>query len=120
MFEAVKCIISREAGFRAYRTKLKQTPFPKVPYIGLYLTDATFIEDGNPRLIENLINFQKFRLMALGVAKTIGEYQKIKYNFTPIPELQDCIKKGSTMTEDDMYKKSLEIEERRQKKNVIK
>ena len=39
---------------------LLEEDLPCVPYIGIYLSDLTFIEDGNPEFLdENLINFQK-------------------------------------------------------------
>jgi hypothetical protein len=46
--------------YKTYRMTLLEEDPPCVPYIGIYLSDLTFIEDGNPEFLEdNLINFQK-------------------------------------------------------------
>ena len=38
---------------------------PSVPYLGIYLSDLTFIDEGTPNRTEkNLINFAKMRMIA--------------------------------------------------------
>ena len=37
---------------------------PSVPYLGIYLSDLTFIDEGTPNRTEkNLINFAKMRMV---------------------------------------------------------
>ena len=35
-----------EGSYKAYRSALKAAPLPALPYLGVYLKDLTFIEDG--------------------------------------------------------------------------
>ena len=47
---------------------------------GTYLTDLTFIEDGNPDYIQGLINYRK-RELVYSVIREIQQYQQESYTF---------------------------------------
>ena len=61
------------------------TRLPCIPYLGIFLSDLTFIEEGNPDSIVmegvETINFVKRRKVADVIAK-IQTYQ-VPYNFVP-------------------------------------
>lgn len=85
-------------------------------WLGVYLTDLTFIEDGNPDMIKNskdLINFSK-RIKTAEVIREIQQYQSVSYSFQIVPEIQTyifhCLKGMDTLG--DMYDLSLGIEPR--------
>jgi son of sevenless-like protein len=65
IFKTLNSYISREKNFRNIRAAIKQVNPPCIPYLGLYLTDLTFIEDGNPKYVtvegNKLVNFVKCR-----------------------------------------------------------
>ena len=48
---------------------------PVVPYVGLYLSDLTFIDEGNPNEINGLINFSK-RMLLYEVIQQVQQYQQ--------------------------------------------
>lgn len=63
-----------------YRQKLHDVDPPCVPFLGTYLTDITFIEDGNPDYIQGLINYRK-REMVFRVIREIQQYQQQAYTY---------------------------------------
>jgi hypothetical protein len=72
---------------QAYRQALREADPPCVPYLGYYLTDLTFIEEGNPDLTVGLINIYKRQLVSEAILG-MQQYQQIAYNFHPVPQIQ--------------------------------
>lgn len=84
-------------------------------YLGVYLTDLTFIEDGIPSVIKKsaLINFAK-RAKTAEVIRDIQQYQNVPYPLQPVPELAAYITSNMQAAKDvhDAYERSLIIEPR--------
>lgn len=59
MLESLKELYSPNNNYKNYREVLKKTTSTCTPYIGLYLRDLVFIDDGNANEIEDCINFKK-------------------------------------------------------------
>ncbi|KAG5356565.1 Ras guanine nucleotide exchange factor Y [Yarrowia sp. C11] len=101
LFASLKAIVLPEKNFVAYRSRIRQQDIPCVPYLGVYLTDLTFIEEGNAdkRLYipqgdghapsVSVINFDKHAR----TAKIVGEIQRfqIPYRLQPVKELQQWL-----------------------------
>lgn len=115
--------LNRENNFKFIRQCIKSQKPPLVPYVGIYLTDLTFIEEGSPKYIERnnlkLINFSKCRLFAL-VIRDIQTYQQTRYALEVYPELRELLLNLEVMPEEEMYKMSLIREERTSKKKANK
>jgi len=90
---------------------LKLGKDPIVPYLGLFLRDITFADDGNPTYLENgQINFRKVELLAsfFGHVKVC---QQNSYNFKYEAEVQAFLQEGlETIDDKAMYKHSKFIE----------
>ncbi|XP_054651091.1 rap guanine nucleotide exchange factor 3 [Dunckerocampus dactyliophorus] len=56
---------------RAYRLAVAKLSPPYIPFMPLILKDMTFIHEGNPSLVERLVNFEKMRM----IAKTVRMVQ---------------------------------------------
>uniref|UniRef100_A0A6B2KZU9 Ras-GEF domain-containing protein n=1 Tax=Arcella intermedia TaxID=1963864 RepID=A0A6B2KZU9_9EUKA len=101
-----------EKNFLLVRQEINQDP-KGIPYLGMYQTDLTQIDEGNPSTINGMINMKKRVL----IAKTLQQIQKLQssttYPFVPIPSIQDFIKNLNPITDDDvLYQFSLYLEPR--------
>lgn len=77
--EALKSLTSTKDNYNQYRQALKNHPSPSIPFVGVALTDLTFIEDGMKNEIDGkkgLINFQKRKKMSM-VVDTIVNCQLV-------------------------------------------
>ncbi|KYM92078.1 Ras-specific guanine nucleotide-releasing factor 2, partial [Atta colombica] len=61
--ERLQHIVSSDGRFRNLRDALHRCDPPCIPYLGLYLTDLSFIEEGTPNVTEGLLNFSKMRML---------------------------------------------------------
>jgi len=84
LFEDYMELMSSKNSYKNYRETLHTVNPPVVPYMGTYLTDITFIEDGNKDTINNLINFRKRELVS-DVILEIQMYQPLKHRFETNP-----------------------------------
>jgi len=111
-------VMSAESAFGNFRRDLKNCTPPAVPYIGVYLKDLIFIEDGNPDTIDGLINFSKRQLL-YKVIEEMQQYQlkpyDIKQDLSIAPFVQTIFK----YDENHLYKLSLEREPRGSDKSDI-
>ena len=111
-FKEYMALASNAKNFAELRGRLKFVYGACVPYIGLYQTDLTFIEEGNPTRRGKLINWQKCKLQA-GIIKTINEYRMNTYSLVHIPWMQDFLAKIQvTETENDFWSRSIALESR--------
>ncbi|KAK2500923.1 hypothetical protein MC885_008584 [Smutsia gigantea] len=66
LMDKLQKTVSSEGRFKNLRETLKNCNPPAVPYLGMYLTDLAFIEEGTPNFTEEgLVNFSKMRMVTL-------------------------------------------------------
>lgn len=109
--------------FIQYRETLHSVNPPCVPFLGVYLTDLTFIEDGNTNFLKSnnqLINFSK-QTKTAEVIREIQQYQNQPYNLQPVKEISDYILTylSDTLDESTLYEMSLILEPREREDEVI-
>ncbi|KAI8842145.1 ras guanine nucleotide exchange factor domain-containing protein [Chytridium lagenaria] len=105
--------------FSRYREALHTINPPCVPFLGFYLTDLTFIEEGSPDFLRGyppgMINFSK-RMKTAEVILEIQQYQNVPYFLTVVGELQDflkkCLEECGEVDEERLYEMSLALEPR--------
>jgi son of sevenless-like protein len=98
------------------RQAIKQSSGACLPYIGIFLTDLTFIEDGNKDYVyteggKELINFFKRQKQATIINELMSK-QKNAYALAPVEELSDYMRAIPQHSEDDLYDMSLKAEAR--------
>merc|ERR1712137_228957 len=116
----LRSIMTVGDNWKKYRAVLKHRDPPCIPYLGMYLTDLTFIEDGHPDYLEpakegdepnTLVNFLKCRQMSV-VIRDIQQYQQKEYALRRVQVIYDYLQNLNVSTEDEMYKISLQVEPR--------
>ncbi|KAK5449913.1 cell division cycle-related protein [Exophiala xenobiotica] len=122
MLESMRQLISTAKNFSQYRESLASATPPCIPFMGVYMTDLIFIEDGIPSLAKNseLINFSK-RTKTAEVIRLIQQYQNVPYNLNPVPDLQEWIAENMRKAGDvqEMYPQSLKVEPREREEEKI-
>ena len=79
--EEIKRVVTTDMGFKVLRQKIRENEFC-VPYIGLFLTDLTFLQDGHKSLNDQgMLNFSKFKLFS----RTINNFMKKQNKMYNLP-----------------------------------
>ncbi|KAI8138715.1 ras guanine nucleotide exchange factor domain-containing protein [Fennellomyces sp. T-0311] len=111
--DGMRKLFASNRNFAEYRTLVHSVNPPCIPFLGVYLQDLTFIEDGNPNVLKNtdLINFGKLAKTS-EVIREIQQYQSTPYPFLAVSMLQMFIKANLQSARDDetLYSESLRIE----------
>lgn len=64
--DKLQTLVSTDGRFRNMREALHRCDPPCIPYLGMYLTDLSFIEEGTPNFTDDgLLNFSKMRMVSI-------------------------------------------------------
>ena len=92
-----------------HRNAMQVTP-PCVPFLGMHLTDLTFIDDGSKTyLSDGVINFERCRR----VANSIGEIERLtefNYQFEVVPAIREWLDNIDGAPDEISYQWSLMYE----------
>ncbi|XP_075036164.1 ras-specific guanine nucleotide-releasing factor 2 [Mixophyes fleayi] len=113
LMDKLQKTVSSEGRFKNLRETLKNCNPPSVPYLGMYLTDLAFIEEGTPNFTEEgLVNFSKMRMIS-HIIREIRQFQQTPYRIEHQPKVtQYLLDKSHILDEDTLYELSLTIEPR--------
>jgi hypothetical protein len=99
--------------FKLLREELKRTSNPCIPYLGLYMSDLTFLDNGNPNYHgDGLINFSKCRLIYHQIRDLILRQDK-PFNFEEVPALHESLMKFHFLDSEVLYDVSAQREPRK-------
>uniref|UniRef100_A0A8D2KZI9 Ras protein specific guanine nucleotide releasing factor 2 n=1 Tax=Varanus komodoensis TaxID=61221 RepID=A0A8D2KZI9_VARKO len=113
LMDKLQKTVSSEGRFKNLRETLKNCNPPSVPYLGMYLTDLAFIEEGTPNFTEEgLVNFSKMRMIS-HIIREIRQFQQTSYRIEHQQKVtQYLLDKSLIIDEDTLYELSLKIEPR--------
>ncbi|EJC98507.1 ras GEF [Fomitiporia mediterranea MF3/22] len=121
--EVLRKLADHARNYHEYRTRLRNTNPPAVPFLGLYLTDLTFCREGNPshrasplEPNKKLLNFNKYHKLAR-IVQDMQRFQ-VSYNLKDVAEAQQylhfCLDKTKDHGDlDDLYRRSQLLEPKR-------
>ena len=109
-------LMAHKQSYRAYRSALRSClspnePRPYLPYMGVHLTDLTFIGDGNADRVGSLINVSK-RQKVLDVISLCLAGRCARYEFSALPGIGALVDAAKRLSEDALYRESLQREPR--------
>jgi len=112
-WEQQEMLTSSNGNFKYYKEKLQQCNPPAIPYLGVYLSSLTFLEEGNPNQLDNgYVNFFKRRLIA-EIIKDVQQFQQKPYNLSAVPAIQQYLTAPQLVLEEsEAFKLSLHVEPR--------
>ncbi|KAI6114219.1 ras guanine nucleotide exchange factor domain-containing protein [Pisolithus sp. B1] len=116
--ESLRRLADHSRNYHEYRSRLRNTAPPAVPFLGLYLTDVTFCREGNPSYRDGpsgkkLLNFNKYHKLAR-IVQDMQRFQ-VPYNLKQIPEVQEYLNVAFENSKhhgdlEDLYRRSLLVE----------
>ncbi|XP_015728874.1 ras-specific guanine nucleotide-releasing factor 1 isoform X2 [Coturnix japonica] len=111
LIDKLQKLVSSEGRFKNLREALKNCDPPCVPYLGMYLTDLAFIEEGTPNYTEDgLVNFSKMRMIS-HIIREIRQFQQTSYKIEHQPKVtQYLLDQSGVMDEEALYGASLRME----------
>lgn len=113
----LKGIFNPEKNYRNFRAAMATASPPCRPFIGTYLTDLVFIHDGNPDMLKDeptFINYFKREKTAQTIMQIV-RHQLILYEFPEDPHFATRMQRIESLSENEQYAKSYQIEARAQK-----
>lgn len=106
-------LIDSTSAFKSYRQALAEAKPPCIPYLGLILTDITFVHLGNPQdLPDGKVNFVK-RWQQYNILDSVRRFKEQLYDFPRNEKILDFFNEYEDhMDEDEMWQKSLLLKPR--------
>jgi glycine hydroxymethyltransferase/Rap guanine nucleotide exchange factor 1 len=95
-------VMNSTGSFAALRAELAAKPAPKLPYLGMYLTDLNMLEElSEARTDANLVNFGKARRIDALIAE-IQSFQTEPFHFQRVPAVLDVLAALPVLTEQQL------------------
>jgi len=108
-FNQLNTLMEQLNNFINYRNSLKVCRLPALPFLGVYLRDIVFLDEGNPNFWDEestIVNFDKLQLLGTTFCD-LKKFQTQAYPFEPNYLLQQYLLVVNNLTEEMLYKHSL-------------
>lgn len=116
MLKTLQAVVEPAQNHKALRAQLSEHVPPCLPFQGMFLTDLTFVDIGNPATKQlqgedgndmTVVNYDKHSR----TAKIIGELQRfqVPYKITELPDMQDWIQAELDRVRESDPKKNVQV-----------
>jgi len=112
-------IMNPTNAFKKLRSTMEECGPTALPYIGMYLSDLTFLEDGNPDEIIRegnppirLINFSKHYMIYRAIDQLRKYQTSAKFNVEKREPMFSFLYELAVLTEEELYQLSMNREPR--------
>ncbi|KAF2076013.1 hypothetical protein CYY_002673 [Polysphondylium violaceum] len=109
MFQILNQLMIPDTNFKNYRKQLSLVlpNEPCIPYLGLFLTDYTYLDESNPPIINNgMVNIERIYLIGTRVQEFFQLFTNCSYNFTSNPQVKDAILGEKVWDENETFRLS--------------
>lgn len=105
--QEIGAFISHESNYKVYREACTKSRQPTVPYLGVFLADLTFIDEGNRKRINGRINFTQ-RLQLADVIAPLLAMQQRHYQLAKVDPVYNMLAGAlPAQADDNLYALSL-------------
>lgn len=114
MLSDLKTKLSGEKNYKSYRANLASITSACVPFLGVSLSDLTFVDENANFITEEdtkLVNFDKNMIISQ-IIQDLLKHQGPSYSFEVDPKISSFLWSVPNMPEKEAYEKSLKIEPR--------
>lgn len=108
---ATEKVMNTAQSFKNYRTALRDTLPPCLPYLGVHLSDLVFIEDGNSDIVNGQINVRKREQIYTAITELL-HFQQYPFNITKHSSY-DYLVSLPSLSEKELYTISTFLEPRK-------
>lgn len=104
-------VVSPQQNWKSYRPLIEREDPPCIPYVGLFLSDLTFLSDGMPtKLDDGRINWKKMSRISTVLGKVV-RLQQVKYDYPPHHDvLKFLAEEIYAMDDKDLFARSRAVE----------
>jgi len=109
MFQILNQLMIPDTNFKNYRKQLTLVlpNEPCIPYLGLFLTDYTYLDESNPPILNNtMVNIERIYLIGTRVQEFFQLFTNCSYNFTSNPQVKDAILGEKVWDENETFRLS--------------
>jgi hypothetical protein len=119
-FQDLQDLMKADFSYKSYREELSHAQAPCIPYIGIYLRDLTYFEEGgnNAQIDPSLINFKKNKNV-YSVIQIIQRNQMTPYPFKKNEKVYNYLKTLNGLDSEGLSRVSMLREPRNAKKSDI-
>jgi hypothetical protein len=117
VFDKLVSSLSSDRNYSLLRAALRACNPPTMPYLGIFLQDMTFADDGNKDVVMSadgvtkLVNFEK-RVQLASKIQDIVLYQSVPYQFERVEPVQLYLSRFAPLGSEKLYARSLLLEPR--------